>query len=1675
MKQALYKKIIQLTALTIIAGAIVLPGPWGIKGAAGVLSALQQTGCTPETEPNDTAPDALSFNGACLEGSLGEGDTQDLWRWTVSPAAAESIWRLSLGGLPTGLTSAELFAVTWLDNGEVSSQERLFKLDASNGETVVADLLLMPGDYILGTAAAGGEGSYQVALEAVALPPPGEVEPNDRQVDANGVDGSFVLSARADNDWFLWTLPADTAARQVELALQAPLGVPYSLTLHDASGNLLVGRTQPSNGSEWRLHDLLLPPGEYLINVNSNYQGRGTAYTLRAESAGAPDPLVENEPNDLFDPLPFVDGVQGRLAGDTVSARDDVDAFLLLPGDLPPDRHFDLVLESDSDEDRSFCLYSELLVQLHCRQGRGRVSLVDLALPDVPHLLVVDGNQDVGEQYRIGLQTGSLQRPQRETEPNDTIRVAPDLPSENGVMGRFVGDEVDTYRFVTSGPARLWRFQAVGETVSWIELLDAGGDSVVRSNGTHRISDLELLPGTHYIRVRGETGNYVVRALSQGEPDRNRETEPNDQELLANRLAFDQTRRGILDGADVDSYRFRLYNFERVRLDVVPPPDGSIQLILSGHHLDGAQSDERDLGVGNFFEGELLPGDYTVTLRSHQPSDSAYSITLERLNPFGADDLTGVSPALSLSHHEIAAYSPWWQQIAGTLSIRNQSGGVLTLELEAHLTQADWELNWERASLELQETAEIPFAVTIPPDVPAGAPVILTARVQMANGQSATTNVSITPGRTAEPVNATHAFELDESLLGMVNAASLGLGAAIVTEDERLATAQMAVNDRLGNDSDHLILDFGVAPDLLPVEIGVDLAGTGPLPLRALLLHPQGAAGTRAVSAQLREFELQLSLDGQNYETALAGVLSPQRREQLFLLDPPVEARFARLRLLSNYGDPGRMVLDEWKLLVDAADLAAAQGQNLADPALGGDVVWMDIPDQGFGIPGFDERESVLTADPHPWRLQCDEACETLAWVISFHQQRAAQISEISWVDVPELSATNQWDGVEVFAGLETPFGPWQSIGRIELAGRSGEHTLSLPTPAWARYVKFEIAAPSAPYFNHFLPAQVRILERLPGDDYRTILGEWGWGSRDAAYEWLKPLSYRPVDLADGNDTATTAQPLTAAVNGHVAIGIDEDWYTVTIPDGSNTVEFLLGGQPTADVAAALFTTAGLPVALVRDEERSTPAQQLWRAVVEPGATYQLRVYEPQRSIVFAWDSSGSVEPYRPTIYQALARFAESVTPQQETVNLWPFGRSQLLLPAWESDPTLILQGLQNYDRAIESSETGRTLLNVSEQLGARTGSRALVLIGDFDLSDQEPIALWKTLRFAQPHVYALRVAHITAGGAHADTQMQHWASVHDGDARYAPAVSDLELGFDRAATRLRRPAAYSLEAAYSFTAPPGPGALRVVSQVAAQSEGEAPTTLGETAVEIILDASGSMLQSLNGQRRIDAAKNTLLTLTNDVLAPGTPVALRIFGHVEGNFSCRTDLEVPLQPLDPETLSGWISAVEPKSLANTPLAASLALVADDLANAVGQKVVILVTDGEETCDGDPAAAITALQEQGVDVRVNIVGFAIGDAALKQQFEAWAALGGGGYFDAADASQLNAALQQALRVPFRVLAADGIEVGRGFVNGDPLTLPAGVYTVDVLAEPIIRFEQVVISGDREATLLVEGDR
>jgi Mg-chelatase subunit ChlD len=241
-------------------------------------------------------------------------------------------------------------------------------------------------------------------------------------------------------------------------------------------------------------------------------------------------------------------------------------------------------------------------------------------------------------------------------------------------------------------------------------------------------------------------------------------------------------------------------------------------------------------------------------------------------------------------------------------------------------------------------------------------------------------------------------------------------------------------------------------------------------------------------------------------------------------------------------------------------------------------------------------------------------------------------------------------------------------------------------------------------------------------------------------------------------------------------------------------------------------------------------------------------------------------------------------------------------------------------------------------------------------------------------------------------------------------------------------------------------------------------------ALELVLDTSGSMRKRLGRERRIDVAKEVLARLVTERLDPGTPVALRVFRSERR--SCESDLAVPLGPLERTTMAATIAALDAERTVRTPLAAAIAAVASDLAAVEGPRIVVVVSDGRESCGGDPEAAVQTLVDAGFDVSVNVVGLGL-DRKARRQIGRLAEIGNGTYYDARDADGLAAALRRALGAPYVVVDASGAEVGRGTVDGPPVELAPGAYRVALVGAPGSLDAVIVESGSQETVRLHRG--
>ncbi len=215
----------------------------------------------------------------------------------------------------------------------------------------------------------------------------------------------------------------------------------------------------------------------------------------------------------------------------------------------------------------------------------------------------------------------------------------------------------------------------------------------------------------------------------------------------------------------------------------------------------------------------------------------------------------------------------------------------------------------------------------------------------------------------------------------------------------------------------------------------------------------------------------------------------------------------------------------------------------------------------------------------------------------------------------------------------------------------------------------------------------------------------------------------------------------------------------------------------------------------------------------------------------------------------------------------------------------------------------------------------------------------------------------------------------------------------------------------------------------------------------LVLDSSGSMKERSGSSTKIEAAKDALRQVVEQ-LPDDAAVGVRVFGAKVFDRSrpgACTDSQnvVPVGPVDRDALTSAVADYEPYG--ETPIGHALRQAADDLGPAVeGEpRTIVLLSDGEPTCQPDPCRVAAELADQGIDLSINVVGLDVSGKA-RSALQCIARSGNGAYYDAGSAEEL---AQRLLKVSVRDLRGFrlvGERVEGGTTVETALSLEPGTY-------------------------------
>ena len=170
--------------------------------------------------------------------------------------------------------------------------------------------------------------------------------------------------------------------------------------------------------------------------------------------------------------------------------------------------------------------------------------------------------------------------------------------------------------------------------------------------------------------------------------------------------------------------------------------------------------------------------------------------------------------------------------------------------------------------------------------------------------------------------------------------------------------------------------------------------------------------------------------------------------------------------------------------------------------------------------------------------------------------------------------------------------------------------------------------------------------------------------------------------------------------------------------------------------------------------------------------------------------------------------------------------------------------------------------------------------------------------------------------------------------------------------------------------------ALLCLLPLALSAQNAPPEKPKVTRILFLLDASGSMMAPWEGQPRWAVAKRMLAKMVDSLNAyPNLELGLRVYGHQSPNAekNCQDSrLEVPFAPRNAPAIKKKLTELTAQG--NTPITYSLLQSANDFpADKTARNVLLLITDGLESCNQDPCAASLALQRKRVFLKPFVIG------------------------------------------------------------------------------------------------------
>jgi Ca-activated chloride channel family protein len=224
-------------------------------------------------------------------------------------------------------------------------------------------------------------------------------------------------------------------------------------------------------------------------------------------------------------------------------------------------------------------------------------------------------------------------------------------------------------------------------------------------------------------------------------------------------------------------------------------------------------------------------------------------------------------------------------------------------------------------------------------------------------------------------------------------------------------------------------------------------------------------------------------------------------------------------------------------------------------------------------------------------------------------------------------------------------------------------------------------------------------------------------------------------------------------------------------------------------------------------------------------------------------------------------------------------------------------------------------------------------------------------------------------------------------------------------------------------------------------------TTATAPKVELLLDVSGSMrARDIDGESRMSAAKqafNEVLDATPEEVQLGIRTLGANYPGDDRKTGCKDTAQLyPVGTLDRTEAKTAVATLSPTGW--TPIGPALLKAADDLEGGEGTRRIVLISDGEDTCQPlDPCEVAREIAAKGINLTIDTLGL-VPNIKVRKQLSCIAEATGGTYTSVEHKEELSDRVNQLVdRAADPVVEPVAVE-GAASCTGAP-ALKSGLYT------------------------------